>query len=80
MPLNAVEQVYRTINPHNILFFTISNFAKLDLNNTTSFLGKKLEKSKKYIVANSVVEMKFLKKNNIVLINNIQKFLKLLSI
>ncbi len=80
VPLNAVEQVYKAINPHNILFFTISNFAKSDLSNTTSFLGKKLEKAKKYIVANSVLETKFLKKNNIILINNIQKFLKLLSI
>ena len=79
VPLDSIEQVSRTKQIDNLLFFTISNFSKTNLQETIFYLEKYFKKSNKYLVANSINKKDLIEKSTIHLINNLEQFLTLIS-
>ena len=79
VPLSSIQQVFKTIEINNILFFSIANYSKDNLTDTISFLSKNLTLPNKYIVTNAQGKNKLFQKHNITLIDSIKKFIKLIS-
>ena len=79
MPLNSIKQVSETVDIHNILFFLIANYSKENLESTTNFLFENLSHVNRYIVSNVAGLNKLFKKNKIKLVDDIGKFIKLIS-
>ena len=79
VPLSSIQQVSETIEINNILFFSIANYSKDNLTDTISFLAKNLTLPNKYIVTNAKGKSKLFQKHKITLIDDINKFIKLIS-
>jgi DNA-binding transcriptional MerR regulator len=79
VPLDSIKQICQTQEIDNLLFFSISNFSKTNLNETINFLEKNCKKTKKYLVAKSIEKNKLEEKDQINLINNLQQFIQLIS-
>tara|TARA_B100000579_G_C22835740_1_gene858635 strand:- start:1541 stop:2416 length:876 start_codon:yes stop_codon:yes gene_type:complete len=78
VPLASIKQVAETREIDNLLFFSIANVSKISLIENMSYLNKYLNKTNRYLVAN-VGQSKLFKKYRITLINDLQKFVKLIS-
>ena len=78
VPLVSIKQIAETREIDNLLFFSIANVSKLSLSENMSYLNKYLNKTNRYLVAN-VGQSKLFKKYRITLINDLQKFVKLIS-
>jgi len=79
VPLSSIQQVFSTIEISNILFFSIANYSKDNLTDTVKFLDKNLTQTNKYIVTNAQGKNKLFQKHKITLIDDINKFIKLIS-
>ena len=79
VPLSSIQQVFTTIEISNILFFSIANYSKDNLTDTVKFLDKNLTQTNKYIVTNAQGKNKLFQKHKITLIDDINKFIKLIS-
>ena len=77
-PLASIKQVAETREIDNLLFFSIANVSKISLIENMSYLNKYLNKTNRYLVAN-VGQSKLFKQYRITLINDLQKFVKLIS-
>tara|TARA_B100000530_G_C15913173_1_gene470209 strand:- start:1009 stop:1890 length:882 start_codon:yes stop_codon:yes gene_type:complete len=79
VPLSALKQVSQTKKIDNLLFFSISNFSKLNLVDTITSLDKYFKNTKQYLVNSSINSNKSLLKSKITLIQSFDQFIKLIS-
>ena len=79
VPLSALKQVSQTKKIDNLLFFSISNFSKLNLIDTITSLDKYFKNTKQYLVNSSINSNKSLLKSKITLIQSFDQFIKLIS-
>ena len=79
VPLDSLQKISEIKEINNLLFFSVSNFSKINLIKNITFLRKYFKKTNKYLVSNSIDQNELLKKHQITLINDIQKFIKLIS-
>ena len=79
VPLNSIKQVSETVDINNILFFSIANYSKENLESITNYLFENLSHVNRYLVSNVSGLNKLFKKNKIKLVDDIDKFIKLIS-
>jgi len=79
VPLSALKQVSQTKKIDNLLFFSISNFSKINLIETITCLDKYFKQTKKYLVNSSIDLNTSSSKSKITLIQSLDQFIKLIS-
>ena len=79
VPLSALKQVSKTKQIDNLLFFSISNFSKINLKETVNFLATDFKETNKYLVNNYIDKNISYQKLNITLIQNINQFIELIK-
>ncbi len=78
VPLSAMSQVASSKDISNVLFFSISNFSKIKINKTITFLESEFNNSSIYAVHPGNSQDLF-KQSKVTLISSIQEFVKLIS-
>ena len=79
VPLSALKQVSQTKKIDNLLFFSISNFSKINLIDTITSLDKYFKNTKQYLVNSSTNPNTSLPKSKITLIQSFDQFIELIS-
>ena len=79
VPLSSLSQVAQTKRIDNILFFSVSNFSKKNLDLTISSLNKDFKKSNVYVAS----KIDFDKSNKLIdkinLVKDVDNFIKIIS-
>jgi methanogenic corrinoid protein MtbC1 len=79
VPYSSLSQISKSLSIKNILLFSVSNFSKKNILQTTSLLNKEFSKCNIFLVSNIESDNLFLKQNKIKLINNIDNFIDVIS-
>ena len=79
VPLSALKQVSQIKKIDNLLFFSISNFSKINLIDTITCVGKYFKNTNKYLVNNYTNQSMLIQEHKITLIQSINQFVKLIS-
>ncbi len=74
VPLTALSEIAKNTKIDNTLFFVVSNFAKLNILETSKVVSKYFRNSKNYVVSNQKLESNILIKN----IQSVDEFLELI--
>jgi len=79
VPYGSLLEVAEKKHVDNVLFFSVSNTSKSNLDFTINYLNKSFPKSKHYIVANSL-DINFLTKgHDIIILDNLDDFVKIIT-
>ena len=79
VPYGSLLQLAEKKHIDNVLFFSVSNTSKSNLDFTTNYLEKSFPKAKHYLVANSL-DINFLTKdNNVTILDNLDDFVNMIS-
>tara|TARA_A200000113_G_scaffold124312_1_gene111917 strand:- start:2228 stop:3109 length:882 start_codon:yes stop_codon:yes gene_type:complete len=79
VPYGSLLQLAEKKHIDNVLFFSVSNTSKSNLDFTINYLNKSFPKSKHFLVANSL-DINFLtKEHNITILENLDDFVKIIS-
>ena len=79
VPYGSLMELAEKKHIDNVLFFSISNTSKSNLDFTVNYLNKSFPKSKHFIVANSL-DINFLTKDhNITILENLDDFIKIIT-
>ena len=79
VPYGSLLEVAEKKHVDNVLFFSVSNTSKSNLDFTINYLNKSFPKSKHYIVANSL-DINFLTKgHDIIILDNLDDFVKVIT-
>lgn len=80
VPLNALKKVSDIKSIDNLLFFSISNFSKSNLDETINFINNYFKQSNKFLVTNTTCQInKLIKDEDIRVIEDISQFLSIIS-
>lgn len=79
VPYGSLLQLAEKKHIDNVLFFSVSNTSKSNLDFTINYLNKSFPKSKHFLVANSL-DINFLtKEHDITILDNLDDFVKIIS-
>ena len=79
VPLGGLKKVSELKEINNLLFFSISNFSKVNLNETIDFINKNFNNCNNYLVTNKYKMNDLTENKCVTIINNINQFISIIS-
>ncbi|RPG57883.1 MAG: MerR family transcriptional regulator [Flavobacteriales bacterium TMED191] len=79
VPLGGLKKVSELKKIDNVLFFSISNFSKDNLNETIDFIDKNFDQCNNYLVTNKYKINDLSNHKCVTIINNIKQFISIIS-